>query len=308
MKGVAPVAVATVLLLALGTVWVVARGAPPSWDTANEMVDSWLAAMSEPSGDRGWSFLSSAAQTMVYRGDPQAYWEDLEQVDWAQVDWAPANGHVDDGAFYSGYAWLRSHPSTLPRFLVERGLATPHCVEGSPFGIDLQMRLGWFNPPTISALLGKAGAADPCWIAFDERPGTDHAPFDLVGGAWASPGPIQRVGVEDRSGLIRSVMWGRENPALEGGVEVTNFGPHELAVTWRGAPCDSNTTLVVEGTSAALRITVERGLAGGCSGSDVVYDAVLEIDADDPIENVEVDLLPAADSAGHLTAMRVKDR
>lgn len=298
VKAIAFVAVGAMLLLAVGTAWTVARGAPPSWDTANEMVDSWLEAMAEPSGDRGWSFLSTEAQTMIYRGDHQAYWDDLEQVDWARVAWAPANGHVDDGAFYSGYVWLRSHPSTLPRFLLERGLATPHCVDGAPFGIDLQMRLGWFNPARISALLGKAGAADPCWNAFDERPGTRHEPFDLVGGAWASPGPIQRVGVRDRSGMVTSVMWGRENPPLDREVEVTTFGPRELAVTWRAASCESNSTLVVEGTQDALRITVQRGFAAGCSGSNVAYDSVLELDVDIPIENVEVDLVSKDESGG----------
>ena len=141
---------------------------------------------------------------MAYQGDAQAYWADLERVDWAQVAWAPANGYVDDGAFYSGSVWLRSHLSTLPRFILERGLATPYCVDDEPFGIGVQMRLGWFNPPRISGVLGKAGAADPCWVAFDERPGTEHDPYDLVGGAWASPGSIQRVGVRDSTGMVES--------------------------------------------------------------------------------------------------------
>lgn len=291
MRGVALIAVAAMLLIAVGTAWAVARAAPPSWDSANGMVNEWLAAMAAPSGDRGWSFLSPEAQTMIYRDDPQSYWDDVAEVDWAQVAWAPANGHVDDGAFYAGYVWLRSHPSTLPRFLIERGLATPHCVDGSPFGIDLQMRLGWFNPPRISALIGKAGAADHCWIAFEERPGPPHEPFDAVGGAWASPGPIQRVGVDDRSGSVRSIGWGRENPPLDGDVEVTDFAPRELAITWRGSSCDSNTTLVIEGTAEALRITVERGFAGQCSGSDVVYDSVLELEAQVRVEDVHVDLV-----------------
>lgn len=298
MRGVALGVVAALLLLAVGTVWVVARGAPPSWDTANGMVNRWLATMAEPSGDRGWSFLSAEAQTMIYDDDPQAYWDELAQVNWAQVAWAPANGHVDDGAFYAGSVWLRSHPSTLPRFLIERGLATPHCVDGSPFGLDLQMRLGWFNPPRISALIGKAGAADPCWIAFEERPGPAHEPYDAVGGAWASPGSIQRVGVEDRSTLVRSVMWGRENPTLEGEVDVTDFAPRELAVTWRGSSCDSNTTLVVDGTPDALRITVERGLVGECPGGDVVYDSVLGLGADVQVEDVHIDLEVGEVSAG----------
>ena len=289
MRGVALALVVALLLLAAGAVWVVARGLPPSSGTANQMVDEWLTAMAEPSGDRGWSFLSEEAQTMIYHDDPQAYWDDLGKADWAQVAWAPANGYVDDGVFYSGYVWLRSHPSTLPRFLVERGLATPHCVESSPFGIGLQMRLGWFNPPRVSAGIGKAGTADPCWIAFEDSPGPPHEPYDVVGGAWASPGSIQRVGVEDRSGLVRSIMWGRENPELEGEVDVTDFAPREIAVTWRGARCDSNTRVVVDGTSDALQITIERGIPDACSGEDVVYDSVLEFAEGVRAEHVQVD-------------------
>lgn len=193
VKGVAFVALGAMLLLGVGTAWVVARGAPPGRDTANEMVDSWLAAMAEPTGDRGWSFLSTETQAMIYEDDARAYWNDLEQVDWSRV-------------------------------------------------------------------------------------------------AWASPGPIRRVGVRDRSGMVASVMWGRENQPLDREVEVTRLGPRQLAVTWRGASCESNTTLVVEGTPQAVRITVQRGLAGGCSGSNVVYDSILELDVDIPIENVEVDL------------------
>lgn len=296
MRGVTLAVVVALLLVAAGAVGVVARGAPPGSDTANRMVDEWLSAMAEPSGDRGWSFLSDEARTMIYDDDPQAYWDDLGKADWAHVAWAPAKGYVDDGVFYSGYVWLRSHPSTLPRFLVERGLATPHCVEGSPFGIGLQMRLGWFNPPGIG--IGKAGAADPCWLAFEDRPGPPHQPFDAVGGAWASPGTIQRVGVEDRSGLVRSIMWGRENPALEGTVDVTDFASHELAVTWRGTACDSNTLVVVDGTADALRIIIERDLVGECPGSDVVYDSVLGLEAEVQAEDVHIDLRVGEAAAG----------
>ena len=287
-----PVIAATALLLiAVGTVAAVLRGAPPGFDSANDLVDSWLVAMAEPSADRGWSFLSTEAQEMSYQGDAEAYWADLEQVDWTQVAWAPANGHVDDGAFYSGSVWLRSHLSTLPRFLFERGLATPACVDDQPYGIHVQMRLRWFNAPRISGLLGKAGDADPCWMAFEQRPGALHEPYDFVGGAWASPGSIQRVGVRDSSGIVESVMWGRENMRLEREIEVTEFEPRQLAVTWRGASCDSNTTLVVEGTAHDLRIRVERGLTGSCFGNDVVYDSILDLAADVQLDNVDVDLV-----------------
>ncbi|HEY6607601.1 MAG TPA: hypothetical protein VI277_00240, partial [Candidatus Limnocylindria bacterium] len=69
--------IAAVLLLAAGAMLLVWRGAPPSSRAADEMVDSWLAAMAEPSGDRGWSFLSTEAQAMLYGDDAKAYWADL---------------------------------------------------------------------------------------------------------------------------------------------------------------------------------------------------------------------------------------
>lgn len=280
------VALGITALLVFGGAVVIARGAPPSWDTANGVVDRWLASMREPSGDRGWGWLSTETQRLIYDDDPNAYRSDLEGVDWSTVAWAPANGYVDDGVYYSGYVWLRSHPSTLPRFLIERGLAVPDCIDGSPAGIRVEMRLGWFNPPRISALIGKAGAADPCAIAFDEDPGAPHETFDLVDGAWASPGRIQRIGVRDTSGLVTAVGWGRENPPLDGPVSVTAFEPGKVAVTWRGAPCDSNTTLAVSGTTLALEIVVRRGVEHGCSGTDVVYDSILELRTDVPIARI----------------------
>ena len=285
-----------VLLLGIGTV-VIARGSPPSWDTANGIVDAWLAEMAKPSGDRGWSLLSAEAQAIAYEGDAQVYWRDLEGVDWEQVSWAPANGHVDDGAYYLGGVWLRSHPSTLPRFLVERGLATAGCVDGLPYGVNVQMRVGWFNPPRITRSPGGTGSADACRTAFEDDPGAEHAPYDSVGGAWATPGAIQRVGVRDASGLVTAVGPGRENVRLDGEVEVTTFGPRQLAITWRGASCDSNSTLVVEGTSKRLRVRIARGLVNGCSGTDVVYDSILELNTDMPIEDVDVQFESALDDA-----------
>ena len=86
-------------------------------------------------------------------------------------------------------------------------------------------------------------------------------------------------------------MWGRANPAIDGNVEVTEFGPHELAVTWRGSSCESNTTLVVDGAAEKLLITVVPGdTVGVCAGIDVVYDSILEVEADVWVENVEVTL------------------
>lgn len=285
------VALAIAILLVVGTGVVVLRGAPATAGSADEMVDRWVQALAEPSGDRGWSLLSPEAQLSVYSGDPERYWADLGTVEWSSVVWAPAFGYVDDGRFYSGSVSLLSHPSTLPGVLVERGLVGSFCIDDLPYGIHVRMLVGWFTPPRIEAS-AQAGSADPCAEAFDDDPGPPHELFDLVGGAWGSPGPNQRVGVLDRTGLVAMVGVGRENPPAPDPVSVSNFEPRQLAITWRGARCDSNTTLIVGGTASDLEIVIDRGVEGACAGIDVTYEAMLELRQDVPAEGVDAHLAP----------------
>lgn len=89
MRWVAIAAVVVLLLLTVGTVAVVMRGAPPSFDSANDMVDSWIAQMAGPSGDRGWSLLSTEAQQMSYQGDAEGYWADLEESPSTRAAFSP---------------------------------------------------------------------------------------------------------------------------------------------------------------------------------------------------------------------------
>ncbi len=275
-------------LLVLGAVLVVV-GAPPGSAAANRVIDSWLVAMTQPSGDRGWSLLSPQTQALTYDGDAERYWSDVAQVNWAEVAWAPTQGRVDDGAFYLGHVWLRSHPSTLPRFLIERGLAVESCTDDIAFGVHLQMSVGWFEAPR---LIGEAGKGPPrqCAVAF-ENPGADHEPFDIVALAWGSPGPKQRIGVVDSSGIVSSAGAGREDPPLNGPVAVTALGPRELVITWRGAACDSNSTIEVSGTSAALHVLVRRGLEAGCAGTDVTYESILTLAEEVPQQRVRAEVL-----------------
>lgn len=284
-------ALATAILLIVGTGVIVVRGAPPSAESADQLVDRWVHALAEPSGDRGWSLLSPETQLSVYGGDPQYYWADLRTVDWSSVVWAPAFGYVDDGRFYSGSVSLLSHPSTLPRILVERGLGGAFCIDDRPYGIHVAMVVGWFTDPRIGAT-AHAGSADRCAAASYDDPGAPHEVFDLVGGAWGSPGPNQRVGVIDRTGLVIAVGVGRENPPAPDSVSVSNFESRQLAVTWRGARCDTNTTLMVGGTASDLEIVIDRGVEGACAGADVTYEAMLELRQDVPADRVDADLLP----------------
>lgn len=294
MSRAAYVALAIAILLLVGAGVVVGGGAPTTAGSADELVNRWVQALAEPSGDRGWSQLSPETQLSVYGGDPQRYWADLDTVDWSSVVWAPAFGYVDDGRFYSGIVSLLSHPSTLPRVLVERGLVGPFCVDDLPYGIQITMLVGWFTQPRIEAS-ARAGSADRCAAAFDDEPGAPHEPFDLAGGAWGSPGPNQRVGVIDRTGLVAAVSVGRENPPAPDPVSVSSFEPRQLAITWRGSRCDSNTTLMVGGTPADLEIVINRGLDGACAGADVTYEAILDLRQDVAAERVDADIVPERD-------------
>lgn len=73
---------------------------------------------------------------------------------------------------------------------------------------------------------------------------------------------------------------------------VSNFEPRQLAVTWRGAGCDSTTTLIVGGTASDLDVVIDRGVEGACGGADVTYEAMLELRRDVPAERVVAALAP----------------
>jgi hypothetical protein len=48
---------------------------------------------------------------------------------------------------------------------------------------------------------------------------------------------------------------------------------------------------VVSGGSSALRIEIRRGLEGGCSGSDVVYESILTLESEVPPQRVRVEVV-----------------
>jgi len=253
----------------------------------DEVIEQWLRQMPEPSGDRGWSLLSADTQASVYAGDPNAYWADLAAADWSAVSWAPAPGFVEDGVMYIGHVELLSHPSTLPRFLLERRLVAPMCIDEAPYGISVVLDVGWFKPARLTASLGRTGSANSCARRFDSEPGAEHEAFDFVGSAWGTPGPNQRVGVRDGSGLVTAVGPGRQDPPHEGGVTVASFEPGKLAIAWDGAACDSNATLEVSGDARNLSVAISRGAAPACEKQGtVVYEAILQMSHDVPPANV----------------------
>jgi hypothetical protein len=290
MNGARILAIVVVAALVVGLVVLAGRGIPAGSTSVDSVIDDWLARMASSSGDRGWSSLSIEAQEDAYAGDRNGYLDDVTAVDWSQVAWAPAMGRIEDGAFYQGNVSLLSHPSTLPRFLVERGLAGAMCIDDLPFGISVMTSVGWFTSPRVTPVLAQAGSADECAIAFENHPGAMHRPFDLVGAAWGSPGPNQRIGVDDRTGLVLGVGPGRQNPPTRGPVTVALFEPREFAVAWHGTRCDSNTTLIVAGNASRVEIVIDRGVDKDCVATQVTYEVIVTLATDIPLDAIDADL------------------
>ena len=277
----------------IGTTRVAVDALPTSEGSANALVARWLTAMADPAGDRGWSYLSVEAQQDIYGGDRNAYLADVRGVDWSAVSWEDPVGRIDDGVAYIGNVGLRSHPGTVPRFLLEKRLVGPSCVDDLPFGISVIMSVGWFTDPHPSAGAGPTGSAGDCLDAFDAAAGPPHDAFDAVGLAWGSPGPNQRVGVKDSSGLVAAIGAGRQDPPLSGSIVVSEWEPRQIAIAWRGSACDANTTLHVGGSASDVVVVVER-LNGDepCSGTGVTYEVILELRAEISIDDVSAEVRP----------------
>lgn len=270
--------------------FVLVESGAPSATRVDGIVDRWLTAMAEPSGDRGWSLLSPEEQQRAYDGDAAAYLADVDAADWSRVAWAPASGHLHDGIVYEGGASLLSHPATLPAFLYERRLAAPACLDGLPFGIAIATEVGWFTDPRLASGVATTKWPRDCERAFATLPGARHERFDHVGIAWASEGQNQRVGVIDPDGAVRSIWPGREDASLDGIAAVSDFAPGDLAITWRGSWCDSNSTLLVEsGTEVSIAV-IRSTTDDPCQHRSVVYEAVLDMTGSIAAGDVTIDV------------------
>lgn len=94
----------------------------------------WLAEVRDGDDDWGWDFISTYAQT-AYQGGAAAYAEDMAAVDWEALELGtPVEVWSDDGVALL-QAELLSDPSTVPAFLVERGIVKGVCEDGEPTGI-----------------------------------------------------------------------------------------------------------------------------------------------------------------------------
>lgn len=56
-------------------------------EEAEQIAQAWLEAVSDESGDRGWSLLHPLSQERLYDGDSNRYTADVRSVDWRHFEW-----------------------------------------------------------------------------------------------------------------------------------------------------------------------------------------------------------------------------
>jgi hypothetical protein len=113
-------------------------------------------------------------------------------------------------------------------------------------------------------------------------------PADLVGWAWATGGNASiRVEVIDKTGLVREVSGGRDQPPIEGDVTISDFVPGEIGMAWVGTDCSDPIQLIVSGNADAIAVelVIFKRSAVGCAAHARTYETMLrfagEVSADD---------------------------
>jgi hypothetical protein len=249
---------------------------PPSASRGAEVVDAWLDELAGADGDLGWAHLAAELKDRAYGGDQAVYRRDVESVQWRQVRWADTQGRTEDGFFF-GYTDLLSDPRTLPRFLFERGIVGPNCVDRAAMGIYTNMQSQWLTPPRLMPV-GSAGSGDECSLTFYADAGPLRSPADLVGGAWATGGNGGiRAELEDLTGLVREVSPGRDSPPINGEVTVTGLEPDRIGVAWVGTDCPLPVRLVLQQDRQRLNLALisAEPTDSACSARSRTYEVVL---------------------------------
>jgi hypothetical protein len=132
---------------------------------ANRLED-WLEAVSGGAEDRGWSYLGSGAHVGGgFVGSREAYLADARSADWSEFRWGePETVWTDDG-FAHVVAPLRSEPSTVPRFILDRRLVHGICENGRPVAIGVYEDRSLFRPGGMGSG-GLAGSGVECNALF----------------------------------------------------------------------------------------------------------------------------------------------
>jgi hypothetical protein len=278
-----------ILLLSLGIVIALDVGtevpiSPPSGAEGAQLVDRWLAAMASTGADRGWRYLSTEAQAEGYGDDQSAYLADVSAVDWQTVRWGQAVGNTVDDEYGVVYAYIPvlSDPRTLPHFLLDRDLVAAKCGDRAATQILAQVPRSWFQSPRLARVNNGTGSADLCEDLFYADTGPMRPPADLVGWAWATGGNASiRVEVIDETGLVVEASGGRDEPAIDGDVTVSEPIAGQVAVAWVATDCSEPVQLVLRGNADAVALELIVGEpVGECPTRSRTYEVMLRFSGD----------------------------
>jgi hypothetical protein len=107
----------------------------------------WLDAASGriESADRGWGLLGRDTQQAAYDGDRAKYLSEVTAADSSAFRWsAPRPAWTDDGYTYL-IVKLESAPTTIPQFILARGLAHRECLNGHLIGLGGYVGNGFYG-------------------------------------------------------------------------------------------------------------------------------------------------------------------
>jgi len=269
------------LVLALNAVTKTIAITPPGADDGAFLVDRWLKAMADSDADNGWKYLSAELQAESYGGDESVYVAEVEVIDWETVRWGQTQGRTTDYGFVFNYTPLLSDPRTLPRFLHERHLVVASCADRAPNDIFTNVLSTWFRAPRLEVV--QTGGSGGCEDLFYADTGPMRPPADLVGWAWATGGNASiRVEVVDETGLVQEVSGGRDQPALDGDITVSELEPGGIGVAWVGLDCPDPVQIIVRGSGDAidLELVVLERPPVECAARARTYEAILHFRGD----------------------------
>lgn len=127
---------------------------------------AWIAEARDGDSEWGWDMLSPEAHG-AYDGDADAYFAEMAAVDWTALDLgAPMEIWTDDG-FASVRAELRSDPSTVPTFLLDRRIVHGICDGAGPSAIGVFEDRRPFHGHVFDGG-GVTGSQARCNVAFGE--------------------------------------------------------------------------------------------------------------------------------------------
>lgn len=119
-------------LVALAWSVVLIQGCSPALvDRSNDAADAVEAWLIEAAGgastDRGWHWLHENTQEQNYGGASDVYEREAASADWLGFRWRVTGARFHDGE-YRMDLWV-DNPSSIPRFLVNRGLLNLVTIE-----------------------------------------------------------------------------------------------------------------------------------------------------------------------------------